>query len=102
MYENKEYVDGSELAQKFFAPIQKQLFDNSDNAVKYAKEQTSHIKVSFGKKFVELDNVLNKKLAELEICATDSKNVQKMIEETKKRLKWLEDIQSRIQEILDI
>lgn len=102
VYENKEYVDGSELAQKFFAPIQKQLFDNSDNAVKYAKEQTSHIKASFGKKFVELDNVLNKKLAELEICATDSKNVQKMIEETKKRLKWLEDIQSRIQEILNI
>lgn len=102
VYENKEYVDGSELAQKFFAPIQKQLFDNSDNAVKYAKEQTSHIKASFGKKFVELDNVLNKKLAELEICATDSKNVEKMIEETKKRLKWLEDIQSRIQEILNI
>lgn len=102
VYENKEYVDGSELAQKFFAPIQKQLFDNSDNAVRYAKEQTSNIKVSFAKKFVELDNVLNKKLEELEACATDSKNVEKMIEQTKKRLKWLEDIQLRIQGILEI
>ncbi|WP_288222358.1 dynamin family protein [uncultured Clostridium sp.] len=102
VYEDKEYVDGSELAQKFFAPIQKQLFDNSDNAVKYAKEQTAHIKDSFGKIFVELDNVLNKKLAELEIYATDSKNVQKMIEETNKRLKWLENIQLRIQDILNI
>lgn len=102
VYEDKEYVDGSELAQKFFAPIQKQLFDNSDNAVKYAKEQTNQIKASFNKKFVELDNVLNKKLEELEVCATDSKNVEKVIEETKKRLEWLEEIQLRIQEILDI
>lgn len=102
VYEDKEYVDGSELAQKFFAPIQNQLFNNSDNAVKYAKDQTVNIKASFGKKFVELDNILNKKLLELEGCATDGENVQKIIEETKKRLKWLENIQLRIQEILNI
>ncbi|MDK2829647.1 MAG: hypothetical protein PWP67_2467 [Clostridium butyricum] len=97
-----DYVNGSELAQKFFAPMQKQLFENSDNAVKYAKNQTTNIKDSFRKKFIELDNVLNKKLEELEVCATDGKNVEKMIDKTKKRLKWLEDIQLRIQAILDI
>lgn len=102
VYEDKEYVNGSGLAQRFFAPIQKQLFDNGDSAVKYAKEQTAHIKTSFSKKFDELDNVLNKKLAELEECATDSKNVEKMIEKTKKRLMWLEEIQLRIQAILEI
>lgn len=101
-YEDREYVNGSTLAQKFFAEPQRQLFDFKDISVKYAKEQAQQIKQTFNKKFIELDNVLNKKLAELEVCATDSKNVEKMIEQTNKRLKWLEDIQLRIQAILDI
>lgn len=102
IYEDKEYVDASALAQKFFAPIKKQLIDNSDNAVKYAKGQTVHIKDSFNKKFDELDKVLSRKLMELEACATDRENVEKMIMITKKRLEWLKDIQLRIQAILDI
>lgn len=102
VYENKEYVEGSELAQRFFAPIQKQLFDNGDNAVKYAKEQTNNIKIYFGKKFLELDNVLNKKLLELEEYAHNGKNVEEMIKQTKNRLEWLENIQLRIQAILEI
>ncbi|SCY24175.1 dynamin family protein [Alkaliphilus peptidifermentans] len=102
VYENKEYVDASELTQRFFAPIQKQLFKNSDNAMKYAKEQSNYIKTTFRSKFVELDEVLSKKLHELEHCAKDSKNVEAMIKETQKRLEWLQDIQSRIESILDI
>jgi predicted GTPase len=102
VYEKKEYVDSSELTQKFFAPIQKQLFDNRDSAVDYAKKQSSQIKKAFSKKFVELDEVLDKKLEELEGFATDNQNVEKMIKETKRRLEWLENIQSRTQSILDI
>lgn len=102
IYEDKEYVDGSELAQRFFAPIEKQLFDNSDNAVKYAKEQSDNIKVFFGEKFTELDNLLNEKLIQLEACARNNEDVEKVIESTKKRLKWLEDIQIRMQEILNV
>lgn len=102
IYENKEYVDGSQLAQKFFAPIQKNLYDNGDAAVKYAKEQAITIKESFNNKFIELDNILNVKLSELELCATDSKNIEKIIVDINKKLKWLEEIQCRIQDILNI
>jgi predicted GTPase len=102
VYEKKEYVDSSELTQKFFAPIQKQLFNNRDSAVDYAKKQSGQIKKAFSKKFVELDEVLDKKLEELEGFATDNQNVEKMIKETKSRLEWLENIQSRTQSILDI
>ncbi|MHC0037733.1 dynamin family protein [Pseudoneobacillus sp. C159] len=102
VYENKEYVDSSELTQKFFGPIQKQLFNNQDNAVKYAKSQTAQIKENFGKKFDELDKVLAKKLEELAAYATDSQNVEKMIQETNSRLAWLENIQARTKSILDI
>lgn len=102
IYEDREYIDGSELAQKFFAPIQKQLFDNSDSAVKYAKEQVKLIKLAFSKKFDELDAVLARKLEELELCASDKKSVEATIQKTQERLAWLENIQNKAADILEI
>lgn len=102
VYEDKEYVDGTKLAQRFFAPIQEQLYENSNNAIEYAKVQTKKIKQDFSKKFVELDTVLKKKLQELEDCANDNKNVERRIRESQVKLKWLEEIQIKTKAILDI
>lgn len=102
IYEDRDFVDGTQLAQRFFAPIQEQLYENSASAVEYAKSQTRKIKTEFSKKFVELDAVLQNKLKELEACATDSANIERRIKETQDRLAWLESIQARTKAILDI
>lgn len=102
IYEDKEYVDGTELAQKFFAPIQELLYENSESAVEYAKKQTALIKKEFAKKFDELDAVLQSKLKELEICAKDNENIEARIKETQERLDWLEKIQNKVKGILEI
>lgn len=102
IYEYKEYVDGTELAQKFFAPIQEQLYENSASAVDYAKEQTKAIKKAFADKFDELDAVLKSKLDELEACAKDNANIEARIKETQDRLAWLEKIEAKVNAILDI
>jgi len=102
VYEDKEYVDGTKLSQRFFAPIQEQLYENNNNAIEYAKTQTKKIKQEFSKKFAELDAVLKQKLQELEDCANDSKDVERRIRESQAKLKWLEDIQAKTKSILDI
>ena len=102
IYEDQEYVDGTELAQKFFAPIQELLYENSSNAVDYAKQQTRLIKKEFGKKFGELDVVLQSKLKELDACAKDNENIEARIRETQERLAWLEEIQAKVNAILEI
>lgn len=102
IYEDKEYVDGTELAQKFFAPIQELLYENSESAVEYAKKQTALINKEFAKKFDELDAVLQSKLKELEICAKDNENIEARIKETQERLDWLEKIQNKVNGILEI
>lgn len=102
VYEEKEYVDGTKLAQRFFAPIQEQLYENNNNAIEYAKVQTKKIKQDFSKKFVELDTVLQEKLQELEDCANDNKNIEYRIRESQAKLKWLEEIQIKTKAILDI
>jgi hypothetical protein len=102
IYEDKEFVDGTQLAQRFFAPIQEQLYENSNNAVEYAKNQTRKIKSEFSKKFDELDDVLQQKLKELEECAKDNANIEERIKQTQSKLDWLEDIQTRTKAILEI
>lgn len=102
VYEDQEYVDGTELAQKFFAPVQELLYENTEEAIKYAKEQTRIIKKLFAKKFDELDAVLKKKLEELEMYANNNADIEAQIKETQERLAWLEKIQAKVNSILDI
>ena len=102
VYEEREYVDGTALAQRFFAPIQASLQENTSSAVEYAKKQTAAIKREFSKKFSELDDVLQKKLRELEDCANDKTNVERRIRESQEKLQWLEEIQQKTKSILDI
>ena len=68
----------------------------------YAKAQTKKIKQEFFKKFSELDDVLKKKLQELEECAKDNENIERRIKESQEKLKWLEEIQTKTKAILDI
>lgn len=100
--EEREYIDGQVLAEKFFAPIEETLYKNSTAAVEYAKEQVKNIKKDFADKFDELDNVLKEKLNELKVCATDEKIAEEKLAESKARLEWLEDIQARVDSILSI
>lgn len=102
IYEDREYVDGEKLAQRFFAPIQERLYENSNSAVAYAKKQTETIKRHFSKMFCELDSLLKQKLQDLEDCAKDNKDVERRILESQDKLKWLEDIQEKTKSILDI
>lgn len=52
------YIDKKVLAQRFFAPVQEQLYRDSAQAVEYAGEQAEKIKRVFSNKFDELDAVI--------------------------------------------
>lgn len=102
VFENVEYVDGNKLVKQFFAPIQSSLFDNSKSATQYAKKQSTQVKSYFMNQFNQIDKVLKNKLTELEKYATDKKSIEKAIAESKEKLNWLENIQNKVKEILEI
>ena len=97
-----DYIDGQKLSDQFIIPVQEQLYENKDIVVEYAKKQTREIKAVFSREFEELDEVLTEKLDELKACATDEKIAKMKLEESENRLEWLEDIQNRINMILEI
>lgn len=96
------YIDGQKLSDQFIIPIQEQLYENRALVVDYAKKGTRAIQAAFSKQFDELDRLLTRKLDELKLCASDERIARKKLEEAQKRLSWLEDIQSRVNAILDI
>ena len=101
-YKTVKYVQASDIAQEFFAPIKENVVNNGDQARKYAIKQSNRIAASFNKEFKRLDEVLKQKLAELESYATDKTRAEERIRETEKRLAWLEKIKARVASILEI
>lgn len=99
---NVEYVDGVRLCNQFFAPIQDSLIGNNKSAIQYAKKQSAEVKKYFIKQFDEIDKVLKDKLNELEKYATDRKSIEEALKESKDKLAWLENIQNKVKEILEV
>lgn len=100
--EDREYVNKEKLAQKFFAPIQESLYKNSESAQNYAKESTKEIREYFSKKFDELDELLQEKLDDLKKYTSDEEKAQLELEKVQNRLNWLNEIQDKINKILEI
>ena len=101
-YEDREYIKGQELAQKFLAGLQERLDENMQSATNYADQQAKSVQEAFKKKFRELDEALKKKLDELSGCSQDQTDTEKAIKESEKRLHWLEEIRKRVDDILEI
>lgn len=101
-YKTVKYVDASELAQEFLTPVQEIVYENGDNAKSYALKQSNRIAADFNKEFKRLDDVLKRKLKELENYATDKEKAEERIKETEQKLKWLEEIKAKVESILEV
>ena len=101
-HRTEEYVNAGELAQQFFAPLQRTLNDNGEAALKYAQEQSENIKESFKQEFTRLDGILREKLSELESYTSDSSRAEERVRETEEKLAWLNRITAKVDSILEI
>lgn len=102
IYKTVEYFDTTKLADRFFTPVQERMFENRANAVKYAQKQAENIKTVFKKEFKKLDELLAKKLRELEEFARDERDTARRIRESEEKLKWLQTIMADTDDILNI
>lgn len=102
IYKTVKYVNGDSMAREFFTPVQKGLIQNGDAALKYSETQSSQI-VNIAKTEIKmLDEVLKKKLDELESYTTDEKKVEERLKELEKKQAWAKDIVKSVESILEI
>ena len=101
-YKTVEYIDAKKMAAEFLNPIQNVMFENGENATKYALKESKKISESFSKEFKKLDDLLKNMLEELKSYATDKEQAEARIKESERRLAWLEQIRSEVESILEI
>ena len=101
-YEDQEYIDGKYLAQKFFAPIQSEMYNNANRAEEYAKEQCELIKADFKKMFKEFEKALAEKMAYLDEITKNRDAKDNIISESRNKLDWINGIQKRLDGILEL
>jgi GTPase Era involved in 16S rRNA processing len=101
-YKNVNYIDAGDLADEFFKPIQTGIFENGENARKYALKQSKKIAESFEAEFKKLDDLLKEKLDTLKSYATDREKAEARIKESESRLAWLDQIKEEVESILEI
>ena len=101
-YKTVQYVQTDELAQNFFQPIKDGVYENGENAKKYALKQSKYISEKFNEEFKKLDEILKNKLEDLQKYATDKNNAEEKIRNSEKKLEWLNEIKADIDSILEI
>lgn len=101
-YKTVKYIKADELAQEYLMPIQDSLWENGENARKYALKQSKRIAEIFNAEFKRLDGILIQKLAELESFATDKEKAEERIYESERKLEWLYAIKAKVESILEI
>ena len=98
----EEYVDGKELSNRFILPIQEDLYRDKEEVINYAKKDVKAIKELFIEEFDKLDKLLKEKLDELKKCTLDEKIASEKLKESKNRLEWIEKLDKKLNNILDI
>lgn len=101
-YVTRYFVDGSELAQEYLALLQCDFFNIGNKAKEHASKQSKSIVSRFNSEFNKLDNVLKANIDELESYATNQKKAEERIAESECKLKWLEQIKTKVEGILEI
>lgn len=101
-YKTVKYVLADELAQSFLAPAEDALLENEEAALEYVAKQSEGIETAFNKEFEHLDNVLKQKMEELESYATDKEKAEARVEDTQRKLEWLQEIEQEVSSILEI
>ncbi|WP_195514086.1 dynamin family protein [Turicibacter sanguinis] len=101
-FKDIRFVKGEDIAQLYFVQIEERLRINAEAAYKQAVKESKKIVELYNKEFRKLDEVLKRKLAELERFATEKEKAEQRIHECESKLAWLEQIKNKVESILEI
>jgi hypothetical protein len=96
-----DYFDMNEVASDYIVPFQKSLDNTKRDAINHVKSETQRLKEYLKSELAKIDKVLNQKLDALSKTEADNKAKAEEIAVKEKNLKWLESIQSQVNNIIN-
>lgn len=95
-------VPTGKLQAGLFARLRQNLDEGTEITFEHAADQVKALKAQFSKSFDELDKLINDKYEEMKRFASDQKANEKLLEENKAHLQWIEDNLREINSILEM
>lgn len=95
-----DYVDMSEVVSSYFEPIQLQLYEAKKASLEHVKNETKRIKLFLNQKFLEIDQILERKLNDLQESIDKANTTEEAIKEQKEDLKWMQDVIVRVNKLV--
>ena len=94
-------VKMADVARDYLEPLQASLKTAKNKAVAHITNETARLKDYLKAELTKIDKVLDAKLAALSQATTDSKAKEEEIKKNEAKLKWLQEIQKRVKNIIE-
>ena len=95
-----DYVNMRDVANDYFTPLRKDLEENKKKLHNYLVEETERLKRALQAELERIDEILEKKLDDLRITKDAQKLKSEEIRRNEQNLRWLENIQERINNLV--
>lgn len=95
-----DFVNMNEVAQEFIMPVQKNLNNMEKDAIAYVGSETQRLKEYVKKELKAIDKKIVERLDDLTKAQNDSRAKAAEVKQKEANLKWLNDIEKRVNAII--
>ena len=95
-----DYVNMGDVAIDYFNPLRKDLDESKKKLREYLKEESDRLKKTLQTELERINGILEQKLNDLEATKDAQKLKSEEIKRNEKNLRWLENIQERINNLV--
>lgn len=103
-YEDRdvEYIEIGDFIEIYVNQIETNIFNTLELALKHDKEEIEKIELQFKDNKNQLDNILKNKINSISKLLETSENIEVKRKIYDEKIKWLESIKKRIEEVIEI
>ncbi|CAM4168758.1 dynamin family protein [Bacillus paramycoides] len=98
----KRFVNVKDIIEKIIDPVKQDLYKGIWNTRDYLQKKEKTLKVYFNKELDRLEIILEKKDKEIEMLSVDSEEIKKKLTADKEKYEWLQKLQIRLNNILEM
>lgn len=95
-----DYVNMGDVAYEYFTPLRKDLEENEKKLQNYLSEESERLKETLRRELEKIDAILEQKLNDLDVTKDAQKLKAEEIRRKEQNLRWLENIQERINNLV--
>ncbi len=97
-----EYIEIGDFIETYVNQIETNIFNTLELALKHDEEEIEKIELQFKNNKNQLDNILKNKINSISELLETSENIETRRKIYDEKIKWLESIKKRIEEVIEI